>query len=139
MACPVLPERVIANLQRLIEHLDQEDADKVADMLSWYQVQHARFRGAAEEWSRPSIAPSRDNIEFLLPATIHLYRLAESMFGFSRREADHIAALAALTDKEFDRLLNILGLFRLKNDDVRQRVKNKLVRMSAAGQARCVE
>lgn len=144
MACPVLPERVIANLQRLVEHLDQEDADKVADMLSRYQVQHARFSDAVEEWSLPpvksvTITYSHNNIEHLLPATIHLYRLADSMFGFSRREADHIAELAALTDEEVDRALNILGFFGAKNDDVRQRVKNKLVSMSAAGQARCVE
>lgn len=108
-------------------------------MLSCYQVQHARFGGAVEEWSRPplngvTIAYSRNNIEHLLPETVHLYLLAESMFDFSRREADHITALATLTDQDVDRALNFLGFVHLDTDGLRQRVKNELVSTPVAGQ-----
>lgn len=132
LTSPVLPERVVGNLQRLIEHLNQQDADNVADMLCCYQVQHARFRGAVEEWSRPptkgvTISYSRSNIEHLLPETVRLYLLAENMFDFSRRKADHVSTLDALNNRDIDRVLNILGFAHGGEGELRQRVKDELV------------
>lgn len=74
-----------------------------------------------------TISYSRSNIEHLLPETVRLCLLAENMFDFSRRKADHVSTLNALNNRHIDRFLNILGFAHGGEGELRQRVKDELV------------
>ena len=53
LTCPVLPDRVIGNLQQLIEQLDDKEANAIADLLSCYQIQYARLSGELGWYNAP--------------------------------------------------------------------------------------
>jgi low affinity Fe/Cu permease len=95
LACPALPERIISNMQELIEHLPDSDAQALADMMGCYQVQRSRISGEFNEWNRgPTTGRMKvytlNNIEFLMLETIKLHLLAENIFEFARRKVDTI-------------------------------------------------
>ena len=90
-SCPSLPDRVVSNLQQLIEQLDEENANSIADLLSCYQVQHARLAGEFGYFNSPERLGTHrimteNNFEFTLEQTVRLFLLAESMFKFARRD-----------------------------------------------------
>lgn len=95
VVCPQLPERVVANLQMLIEQLDTVEADALADMLACYQVQHARLSSLVETYNHPHrfgrhTILTTDNVEFTFEQTVELHLRAAGAFDFARRRGDAI-------------------------------------------------
>jgi len=116
LACPTLPERVIGNLQQLVEHIDREGANAIADLLSCYQVQYARLSAELGYFNSPHRVGrhrimTEDNIEFTVEQTVLLFLLAESMFDFARRKAEKIP------QRNFDetRVANALNVLELSD------------------------
>jgi hypothetical protein len=120
--CPELPERVFANLQVLIEHLDTQQAKIVADLIACYQIQRSRLDERVKNLQAPTrgvvtAITTENNVEFTLIRTIELHARASYLFQFARREVtriDHPAyqeenirsaiismKLDAIFDKEF--------------------------------------
>lgn len=95
LECPLLPERVIANLQMLIEHLDEDNAKAVADILPCYQVQRARLTDLIDTYNRPirngtEYLLGEHNVEFTFEQTLELHLRATTAFDFARRKTDQI-------------------------------------------------
>lgn len=95
LATNTLPDRVVGNLQALIEQLNEPDAEKIADLLACYQVQLARLNGELALFNNPDqLGVTRiiteENMEFTLEKTVELFLIAESMFSFARREVHEI-------------------------------------------------
>ena len=95
LECPLLPERVIANLQMLIEQLEEENANAVAELLSCYQVQRARLNGLIETYNHPDRFGTWrlltiDNVDFTFEQTLELHLRATTAFDFARRKTDQI-------------------------------------------------
>ena len=139
LKCPSLPDRVIGNLQRLIEQLDDQNANFVADLLSCYQIQYARLSDELGYFNTPERLGTHrilteDNFEFTLEQTVRLFLLAVSMFKFARREEESISEprfdqdevnnalsvleLSSVISPEYsERLLGLLADDNSKNDD----------------------
>ncbi|MDT0619892.1 hypothetical protein RM531_15575 [Salinisphaera sp. P385] len=120
---PTLSDRVLANLQQLIEHLDESDADKLADLLECFQVQKGRFFDALQTWKKAredgsGPALSHKHIEHPLIETIVLYLLSEHCLGFARRESSHIAAFPAVTDDAVRRAMRLMIYVHFPRDPV---------------------
>ena len=97
---PWVPERIIANLQALIEHLDDYNAGIITKVLRVYQIQNDRFgdalRVARENCDGPS-APS--DIDKTFNETVFLFLLIENMWPFSRGELEDIPSLTFSEEK----------------------------------------
>lgn len=103
---PSLDGRVTTNLQQLIEHLDKENARRVAELLRCYQVQRARFEGAVSDWTRHNagrghVSFSQSNMEHPLIETIQLRIHANNMFGFARDEEKDIPEIGKPDEDTF--------------------------------------
>ena len=95
LECPLLPERVIANLQMLIEHLDEDNAKAVADILPCYQVQRARLDDLIDIYNRPNRNGTRhllgvDNVDFTFEKTLELHLRATTAFDFARQKTNQV-------------------------------------------------
>ena len=97
---PRVPERIIANLQALIEHLDDYNAGIITKVLRVYQIQNDRFgdalRVARENCDGPS-APS--DIDKTFNETVFLFLLIENMLPFSRGKQEEIPSLTFSEEK----------------------------------------
>ena len=88
---PRIPDRIIANMQVLIEHLDEYNADIITKVLRVYQVQNARFEDAlqfAKENCDSASAPF--DMDETFKYTVFLFLLIENMWRFSRDEEEKI-------------------------------------------------
>ncbi len=92
---PRLPERVLTNLQTLIEHLDNDyknDADILIQMASIYQEQNARFRDVlAHTNDSMGARDDEENFKDIGRNAVLLYTLIDSIFPFARHEQEHIS------------------------------------------------
>lgn len=131
-----LPDRVSANLQNLIEQLDDENADAIADLLACYQVQYARFAGEIDNFNAPNRQgvhriTTENNIEFTVERTVRLYLLAENMFGFARNLVEEIPP------PDFNEEKVAHALMALELDDVISReYREGLLRLLVEGRDR---
>jgi hypothetical protein len=79
----------------LIEHLDHENAEKVADLVGCYYNQHARVTGALENFdqSNSGVITVSNNINLnpVFKNTLELYLRAKGMLEFARGETENIS------------------------------------------------
>lgn len=95
---PELPERVLENLQALVEHLDHQDVDAVCELLRCYQIQHARLSGEIADFNNPNRPGAtklvtESNLESTITKTVELHLIATKMFPFARNATKHIPEL----------------------------------------------
>lgn len=92
---PRLPERVLTNLQTLIEHLDKDyknDAHILIKVASIYQVQNARFRTVlADAHDSRSEREDWEHFKDIGRNVVFLYTLIGNIFPFARDEQEHIS------------------------------------------------
>ena len=97
---PRVPERIITNLQALIEHLDDYNAGIITKVLREYQIQNDRFGGAlrfARENCDSVSAPS--DMDETFKGTVFLFLLIENMLPFARGERKEIPPFAFSEEK----------------------------------------
>ena len=102
---PKLPDRLIPNLQNLIEQLDKHNADAIAEILKSYQLQNSRLRAALENFNSEN---SDAAIEATFQDTVRLWLLVDGVFPFSRDEEKTIPPFS-LSEAEVKRALVFLG------------------------------
>lgn len=112
-----LPDRVISNLQNLIEHLDKDSAIVVADLLGCYQIQYSRLSGVISDIRNPTVGlatriTTEQSFDGPILSTLELSARAELLFSFARRQVDK-ASLSPYQQGDF---LSIA--FRLDLSDV---------------------
>ena len=96
---PQLSERVLADLQTLIEHLDEgydKDANILIIAVQVYQVQNARFRSVladvlADMDDSLSEREAEEHFKDIARNVIFLYTLINSIFPFARDEQRNIS------------------------------------------------
>ncbi len=105
---PRIPDRIMANMQMLIEHLDEDDASILIKVVQVYQVQNARFRGKLEHrdetWSTEATwldfnEACRD--------LVFLYILTGNIWPFARRKKEKIPPLK-FSEQEVDNSIAVL-------------------------------
>ena len=89
---PSGPDRAIANMQFLIEHLDEYNADIIAKVLRVYQVQRTRFEDALQSAKETRDTESDPEImDQTFKDTVFLFLLIENMLPFAREEKARIS------------------------------------------------
>ncbi len=124
-----LPDRVVGNLQALIEQLEDSDANKIADLLACYQVQIARLNGELAIFNYPdrfgnTRIITEQNLEFTLEKIVEIFLLAEKMFRFARRE-DHELPEPQFTPEDVNQAIARLGL----DGEISDRCESELSRL----------
>ncbi len=120
---PKLEDRVIKNLQDLIEHIvDERNAIAIAEILRIYQIQHSRLSWMLATFNHPD----RNGIEIedVVPYTVKLFLHVESAFEFSRNKKETIPELQ-ICEKNLDHALSVLKLL----DVISEKCKKKCKRM----------
>ena len=130
LSLPVMPERVLSNLQRLIENVDREDAEALSDLLKCYQIQNSRLVGEIQDFNEPKrLARERvmteQNIEHTFDETLRLSLLIDNALAFARRSADHISA-PRFSAASVANNLSVLGISDLISDICRNRIMKQL-------------
>jgi len=130
LTCPKLPDRVIGNLQQLIEQLDDQGADSIADLLSCYQIQYSRLSSELGRFNSPERLGTHrimteQNMEFTLEQTVKLFLLAESMFKFARRVEENIPE-PKFNREQVNNAINILELGDVISDEYSERLLSLL-------------
>jgi hypothetical protein len=92
---PILPPRVLSNIQRVIENVDAEKASVFAALLRCYQVQNARVRSMIADLTYPKRSVvirivTKENIEQNFEQTVLLYLLASDIFNFARGKNNNV-------------------------------------------------
>jgi len=90
---PELEPDILLRLQRLVELLEDDNADQVVDLMHRYQVQYARLKSVLDDLNFPNGEKIlyHNNFAYTLQGTVELYLRAEAMFPFARdRELDFI-------------------------------------------------
>jgi hypothetical protein len=102
LRCPSVPNQVLVNLKALIEHLDNESAEQVANLLGCYHTQHMRMAGALENFDRKGAdaITISGNVNFnpVFKDTLELYLRAKSMLEFARGESEKISGSFGASD-----------------------------------------
>lgn len=82
---PRLPDRIMTNMQVLIEYLDEHNASILSEVLGVYQVQHTRFSGGSDN--------PRDlwDGEGAFNDLVFLYLLIGNIYPFARGQKEKIA------------------------------------------------
>jgi hypothetical protein len=94
LRCPILPALVLENLKGLVENLDDDDAEPIAELVVCYHTQHARLASALENFNQAnlekiSIAKSI-NFNPVFQNTLELYLRAKSMLKLARGRTEEI-------------------------------------------------
>lgn len=137
LTCPVLPERVLANLQHAIEQMDETDAKAVAALLKCYQIQNSRLAGALSYFNDPNrfgrekIMTER-NIEHTFDETVKLSLLIDNMFSFARDDVAHISP-AKFSRTQVANNLSVLELQNLISDECRSHLMRTLATENGYG------
>ena len=102
LRCPSVPNQVLVNLKALIEHLDNESAEQVANLLGCYHTQHMRMAGALENFDRTGAdaitISGKVNFNPVFKDTLELYLRAKSMLEFARGESEKISGSFGASD-----------------------------------------
>ena len=114
---PILPTRVLSNMQRVIENVDAETASVFATLLRCYQVQNARVRSLISDLKFPTKfgrikITTSENIEQNFEQTVLLYLLASDLFEYARGKSDKVNT----NDFEEDKIYN--AIHNLEIEDV---------------------
>jgi hypothetical protein len=126
---PSLPERVIDNLQRLIESLDEEDAEIFVELISCYQIQKSRMKEAVSRYDGKSSfydghIMTEGNFNFTFIKTFELYLRAEKIFPFARKEIDAVP-LFTVDRRDVEMLAFKMDIF----DDINRQYLNHLIEL----------
>ena len=88
MRCPILPDRVLENLNGLVENLDDDGAEPIAELVVCYHTQHAGLASALENLNQVDLEKitSSKSINFnpVFKNTLELYLRAKSIIKFER-------------------------------------------------------
>ena len=79
-AKPAAPVGATSTLKAVIEHIDTKEAEKTFELISWYQVQHARLMGS----ENPKAAEKAD----LLYDAALLQAKVNRLFDYARNEPE---------------------------------------------------
>ena len=120
MRCPILPDRVLENLKGLVENLDADGAEPIAELVVCYHTQHAGLASALENLNQADLEKitSSKSINFnpVLKNTLELYLRAKSILKFARRRTEDIPGmfgpnevLGALTALNIDHVMSPEG------------------------------
>ena len=95
LRCPSLPLYVLSNLKALVENLDNNLGEQVADLVKCYYTQHARLVGALENLNRSSVSTitvsKAINLNPVFKDTLELYLRTKGMMQFARGKTENIA------------------------------------------------
>lgn len=132
-----LPERVLGNIQALIEQSHDRDVPALCALLECYQVQHARLSSEVEDLNNPTRLGSfrvmtEDNMLFTVRRTVELYLIATKMFPFARRKAKHIPALK-YSESEISNAFSALGVLDVFPKDFTDDLKQHLQATNSLG------
>ncbi|MGO7323447.1 hypothetical protein GUK30_32820 [Rhizobium leguminosarum] len=79
---PTAPVSATSTLKAVIEHIDTKEAEKTFDLVSWYQVQHARLMGS----KKPKATETAD---MLYDAAL-LHAKINRLFDYARNEPEEV-------------------------------------------------
>ena len=139
--CPELEKDVLLRLQNLVELLDGDNADQVVDLMSCYQVQHARLSDVLASLNYPErglprgLILTRDNFEFTLSSTVELHLRAAGMFNFARRIDDSIAP-PPFTKDVVQNALRLLGVEEWLSDLEHRSIETQMTSLAPLGRWR---
>jgi hypothetical protein len=127
--CPTLPERTLDNFRRLIENLDHENGNRLADMIGCYQVQNSRLAGLVDDFNNPSrlgrtnLVP-KDWTVSTLETTVELYLRANGVLRFARRQSDEIPP-PDFGDQSFSQAFVALEIDRVLSSETQIRIARR--------------
>lgn len=109
---PILPPRVLSNMQRVIENVDAETASVFAALLRCYQVQNARMRSMISDLKFPTKSDrikiiTSENIEQNFEQTVLLYLSASDLFDYARGKSDDVNTNDFEEDKIYNAIRNL--------------------------------
>jgi hypothetical protein len=94
LRCPTLPGNVLTNIRDLILNLDDNSAEKLAELLACYHIQRHRLADALqglEPTSIGTVGASRSmNFNPVFKSTLELYLRTMNMLPFARGETERI-------------------------------------------------
>ncbi|QRM44615.1 hypothetical protein [Rhizobium sp. BG4] len=100
---PAAPAAAMQTLKEIIEHIDDNEAEKTFELVSWYQVQHARLTNGNKKYHGVEL----DDLLYdaaLLQA--HINRL----FDYARNEEQSTPVRKATRSEMIDALKNIVTI-----------------------------
>jgi hypothetical protein len=117
LRCPILPTLVLENLKGLVENLDEDDAEPIAELVVCYHTQHASLASALENFNQTNlekISISKSiNFNSIFKNTLELYLRARSILKFARRRTEEMPdtfdaddVLGALTALNIDNVMS---------------------------------
>ena len=123
---PKLEDRVIKNLQDLIEHIvDERNAEAIVEILRIYQIQYSWLSWMLAGFNHPN-RNRIVTIEDVVPRIVKLFLHVESALPFSRNEVETIPKLQ-IREKDIDRAFLALELQLF--DIISEKCKEKCKRM----------
>ena len=123
---PKLEDRVIKNLQDLIEHIvDERNAEALVEILRIYQIQYSWLSWMLAGFNHPN-RNRIVTIEDVVPRIVKLFLHVESALPFSRNEVETIPKLQ-IREKDIDRAFLALELQLF--DIISEKCKEKCKRM----------
>jgi hypothetical protein len=117
LRCPILPTLVLENLKGLVENLDEDDAEPIAELVVCYHTQHASLASALENFNQANIEKiyiaKSVNFNRVFKNTLELYLRAKSILKFARRRTEEMPdtfdaddVLGALTALNIDHVMS---------------------------------
>ena len=123
---PRLEDRVIKNLQDLIEHIvDERNAEAIVEILRIYQIQYSWLSWMLAGFNHPN-RNRIVTIEDVVPRIVKLFLHVESALPFSRNEVETIPKLQ-IREEDIDRAFLALELQLF--DIISEKCKEKCKRM----------
>jgi hypothetical protein len=112
LSCPTLPTLVLANLKGLIETLDEDDAETIAELVRCYYAQHFRLANELENFNQSQLDKVRIskqvNFNQVFNSTMELYLRCTGLMKFVGRKTGEIQdTFSALEVKDAMKTLNI--------------------------------
>lgn len=136
VACPdpVLNPDVTQRLQRLVELLDDDDADQVVALLHCFQVQYSRLSGVLDDFNSKSCVRVFDkrDFEFMMEGTVELRLRADSMLSFARRNMEHIPP-PPYQDHKVENVFSVLNIGDWIDKDYRTSLVNIMGSLDSHG------
>ena len=132
---PKLEDRVIKNLQDVIEHIvDERNAEAIAEILRIYQIQYSWLSRMLAGFNHPNrngivTITTKQTIEDVVPRIVKLYLHVESALPFSRNQEETIPKLQ-IREEDLDGAFLALQLF----DIISEKCKEKCKRMCLKAQ-----
>ncbi|MGH0214409.1 hypothetical protein NKY66_10895 [Sinorhizobium meliloti] len=114
---PTAPVAATSTLKAVIEHIDTKEAEKTFDLVSWYQVQHARLMGS----KKPK---NIETAEMLYDAAL-LQTKVNRLFDYARNEPEEVRPEKPSQEEMIGSLKSAITVqvWAMKNDDFAQVVE----------------